>query len=361
MPALDIFPPRALAALVLTACLCAAPSVLAAPDPVRGKQLLFERACASCHSLDGTPAKAPNLMGLLGRRRRVVSNEVPREIVADEAYIKRSILNPGADVVEGYLPGAMPWLPVKEAEADDLVAAIAALGAPAAPARQGSLGMLLAAAGAFVGLHLGMSSGPVRGRLVARLGAKGFQGVYSLIILAAFAWMLFAWKATPFVELWRPAPWTRWIPTLVMPVAFISMVAGFSTKNPTSAGQEAAASAEPKGIVRVTRHPALWGFALWGLAHLSANGDARSVVLFGSIAFLALAGMWHIDRRRAAMGQGWEAFAVKTSIVPFAAIAAGRNKFVFGEIGVARVFVGLFLYAAMLHGHRLVIGVSALP
>jgi mono/diheme cytochrome c family protein len=120
------------AALLVFATLLAPSEARAGGDPARGKALLQERGCLACHTTDGSPGRAPTLSGLVGRTRRVVTNEVPREIVADEAYVRRSILEPVADVVEGYLPGAMPGLPITPAEADDLAAAIVTLSPSAA-------------------------------------------------------------------------------------------------------------------------------------------------------------------------------------------------------------------------------------
>lgn len=61
---------------------------------------------------------------------------------------------------------------------------------------------LAAASAAFVFGHLILSSGALRGQLVERLGEARFRGLYSLFVIAAFAWMLLAYRAAPYVELW---------------------------------------------------------------------------------------------------------------------------------------------------------------
>ena len=69
-----------------------------------------------------------------------------------------------------------------------------------------------------------------------------------------------------------------------------------------------------------------------------------------------------IDAKRArAYGERWAAFAAQTSVLPFAAIAAGRNRFVVHEIGTWRLLLGAVVYVALLAGHRWLIGVPALP
>lgn len=217
---------------------------------------------------------------------------------------------------------------------------------------------------AFVVLHWILSSQPVRTPILAKIGPGGFNGLYSAIIGGAFVWMVLAYPSAGYVPLWAAPAWGAWVTLLAMPVAVYLLVAGFTTKSPTAAGQ-ASALEDPdaaKGILRVTRHPALSGFTLWGLAHLVSNGDLRSVLLFGGFVALSVVGMLHIDhRRRRAHGEAWDAFARRTSIVPFAAILAGRQRLVLREIGVVRPLAALGVVGALLLAHEWVIGVSPLP
>jgi uncharacterized membrane protein len=69
-----------------------------------------------------------------------------------------------------------------------------------------------------------------------------------------------------------------------------------------------------------------------------------------------------IDAKRArAYGPRWAPFAAQTSVLPFAAIAAGRTRLVVSEIGTWRLLLGVVVYVALLAGHRWLIGVPALP
>jgi hypothetical protein len=61
------------------------------------------------------------------------------------------------------------------------------------------------------------------------------------------------------------------------------------------------------------------------------------------------------------LGAAWEPFAAQTSIVPFADIAPGGNRFIPREIGLWRWGIALLAYALMLGGHAEVIGVSPFP
>jgi uncharacterized membrane protein len=233
----------------------------------------------------------------------------------------------------------------------------------------GSLNALLAATVAFVGGHFLLSSAPLRAPLVKALGPGGFTPVYSLLVGAAFVWMLFAYGAAPDITLWYPPPALRWVPLLVMPFALFLAVAGLTTPNPTAVGGEkvvARAAGTPHGLVggifTVTRHPFLWGAALWAASHLLVNGSVADLVLMGGVLVLSLGGMLHIDRRReAALGSAWGPIRLTTSLVPLAAVIERRNRLDWRGIGWWRPVVALLLYAALLHGHALITGVAVLP
>jgi uncharacterized membrane protein len=117
-----------------------------------------------------------------------------------------------------------------------------------------------------------------------------------------------------------------------------------------------------QGILRITRHPFLWGVALWALSHLVLNGNSTSLVFFGAFLGLALIGPFLIDaKRRRKLGDKWERFAAATSNVPFAAIAAGRNSIPRGEVGWWRIVLALVVFAGFLHFHSSLFGVSPYP
>jgi uncharacterized membrane protein len=229
----------------------------------------------------------------------------------------------------------------------------------------GTLNALLVAVVVFVGGHFLLSGAPLRQTLIGRLGEQGFRGFYSLIAAGALLWMLLAYRDAPYLELWAPIPALAWIPVLVMPVALFLVVAGVTTRSPTAVGGEALADATgdlSPGILRITRHPFLWGMALWALAHMLVNGDAASLVLMGGILLLSLGGMRHIDQRReASLGAAWGPIALTTSLVPFAALAQHRTTMDWKGIGLWRPTAALVLYVVFLQLHELVIGVSALP
>ncbi|MCW5770570.1 MAG: NnrU family protein [Rhodospirillaceae bacterium] len=227
----------------------------------------------------------------------------------------------------------------------------------------GTTDHVLYAAIVFLAIHL-VPGTPLRGQAVRTLGEGGYRGVFSLASLVALAWMALAFRDAPHEELWDQAPWTRWVPLIVMPLASILFVCGLTSRNPSLAGMERAIDAEHPvaGIITVTRHPMLWSFALWALAHLPPNGDRASLYLFGSLALLALAGMPLIDRRKGdEIGNAWGPILMRSSAIPFLAALQGRTAIDWRGIGWWRVASGLFLYALIIGGHRHVLGVDPWP
>jgi len=219
---------------------------------------------------------------------------------------------------------------------------------------------LIIASLAFLATHY-VASTPLRDVLVATMG-KAYLALYSLIAFATLGWMIWAFYHAPFVNLWYAVA-LRPVPLIVMPFALVLIVCALATPNPTLVGRERLLkSADPaRGILRITRHPLMWGFALWALSHIVARGDAAAAIFFGTFVVLAVSGTWLIDRRKAAtLGDNWRRFAAVTSNVPFAAIAAGRNRFRLGEIGWWKIAVGLVLYAVLLVFHHRLFGAHAL-
>jgi len=74
-----------------------------------GKALLEKHGCLGCHSLDGTTKVGPTFKGIFGRQATVLTAGVERVITVDDEYLRRSILDPGADVVKGYQPVMPPF------------------------------------------------------------------------------------------------------------------------------------------------------------------------------------------------------------------------------------------------------------
>ena len=218
--------------------------------------------------------------------------------------------------------------------------------------------MLLLACAVFLATHF-MPSTPLRGVLVKSLGQWGYTGVYSAIAFGMIGWMSWAYARAPVEPLW---PGVRWLPALLMPISFVLLACGLFANNPTIVGMyRLLKNADPaRGIIRVTRHPVMWAFLLWALAHLLARGDMRSLVFFGSFAVLASVGTLLMDRRKQqSLGENWARFAAVSSNLPFLAILQGRNMFKASEIGWRNPAIGLALYALFFWFHPLLFGIRA--
>lgn len=227
----------------------------------------------------------------------------------------------------------------------------------------GGLDILFAATAAFVGGHFMLSSAAVRSALVQQAGEKIFQLGYSVVVTASFVWMLLAYGDAEFEPLWDVSAFD-WLPVVVMPLALLLAVCAFSTPNPTMAGADALMTGRDptQGIMRITRHPFLNGVALWGAAHLLANGDTASVILFGGLLVLAVGGMWHIDKKKEAQhGADWGPVLMTTSALPFYAIAQKRTRFDGAGIGWWRAALAIALYGVLLWAHPIMFGVPAWP
>jgi uncharacterized membrane protein len=217
---------------------------------------------------------------------------------------------------------------------------------------------LIAAAVFFLGIHFGISGTRLRDRLVGVVGEKAFRGLFALASIAGLIWLIRAYCVAPYIPLWGTLLALKPVaePFVLIAVAFV--VIGISTPSPTTAGMESQLTREVtvRGITRITRHPFLWGTALWAFVHFVINGDVAAAIVFGSLLVLATVGTTSIDaKRRRAYGERWEQFARATSNVPFAAILAGRNQLVpaLREIGMVRPLIAIAVFIALflLHGH----------
>jgi uncharacterized membrane protein len=218
---------------------------------------------------------------------------------------------------------------------------------------------LVLAAAFFVGIHVGIAGTRVRDTLAARLGEQGYLGIFSLVSFVGLIWLTTAYADAPYVAMWGQVPQLRPLALVVVSVAFVLVVIGLTTPSPTAVGgDEILAAAEPAtGIQRITRHPFLWGVALWAAMHLVINGHQKAFVLFGTMLFLGLYGPISIDTKRARrFGPAWERYAAVTSNVPFAAIAAGRNQIRLREIGWGRLVFALVVFAVFLVLHPMMFG-----
>ena len=106
----------------------------------------------------------------------------------------------------------------------------------------------------------------------------------------------------------------------------------------------------------------MWGVSLWAGAHLIANGDTASVLMFGGLLSVALFGPLQIDaKHRRSLGEAWTPLAAQTSWLPFAAAIAGRTRISLREIGWRQPAIALAVYVVTMGVHPFVFGVPPWP
>ncbi len=136
----------------------------------------------------------------------------------------------------------------------------------------------------FIGVHLVTVMRAWRAGLVAQLGENGYKIVYSLLSAVGLALIVYGfarYRANEWVELWSPPNWTRHLAALLVLFAMIMAVSAYARGH----------------IYERLKHPLLAATKLWALAHLIANGDLGSIILFGSILAWAVADRISLKRR----------------------------------------------------------------
>jgi uncharacterized membrane protein len=168
--------------------------------------------------------------------------------------------------------------------------------------------------------HLFPSLAPgLRQALVGRLGEKAYKGLFALSIVVALALIVMGWKATVPEFLYLPPAWGRHVTALLVLIAFILFGASHGRNN----------------IRRIVRHPQLSAVMIWGIGHLLANGESRSVILFGGMTAWAIVSIVLINRREGARVKPERAplrkdvIAVVAGVVVYA-IVAGAHQWLFG-------------------------------
>jgi uncharacterized membrane protein len=179
----------------------------------------------------------------------------------------------------------------------------------------------------FLGAHAFVTRREERAAAIARFGEGPYKLAFSLISAVGLALIVYGfarYRATGWIDVWYPPGWTRHVAVVLMLPAVVLVVAAYV----------------PGHIKRALKHPMLAGVKLWALAHLIANGDLGSIVLFG--AFLAWAVYDRISlKRRTDAG------------APPIPMGGARND-------VIAVVVGILVYLALGFAfHPVVVGVPA--
>lgn len=183
----------------------------------------------------------------------------------------------------------------------------------------------------FLGMHAVTMKRDLRARLIERFGAGGYKGLYSAVSILGFGLLIYGYglqRAAGYTVVWEPPVWTRHLALLLNLPIFILLAVG----------------RRPSWLLSRVKHPMLLAVKIWATAHLLANGDLGSMLLFGG--FLAWAVMARISTKRR-----------PEEIARSAAMA----NVAFGRRDVIAIVAGLALYVVFaLWLHPLLIGVPVM-
>jgi uncharacterized membrane protein len=176
----------------------------------------------------------------------------------------------------------------------------------------------------FLGVHTLPAQRELRGRVVSVLGEGSYKLVYALVSvlgIVLIAWGFAHYRATGWIDVWNPPTAMKHITLALMLPAVILVVAAYMRGH----------------IYTALKHPMLAGVKLWAAAHLLANGDLGSIVLFGSFLGWAVFDRISLKRRSDTGGPpipvgGWgnDMIAVAVGFVVYLALAFAFHPVVIG-------------------------------
>jgi uncharacterized membrane protein len=200
----------------------------------------------------------------------------------------------------------------------------------------------------FAATHLGLAWLPVRGWLVGRLGRWGFVAFFSVV-----AWLTFGVAMASYATHAQEGsaglalgahPTARFFLIAAIALGSALMMGSFAGYARSPYGMAGERVREPRGLERVTRHAFFVGFALSTAAHALLATRRVGAVAMTCLAGFALVGAALQDRKLLSLrGEPYAAYLAATSTLPFAAIAAGRQRLVWRELPWAMLLLGVVL------------------
>ncbi len=174
----------------------------------------------------------------------------------------------------------------------------------------------------FFAIHTVPALPRLRAKLAGAMGEDKYKRLFSLTSLAGLILVGMGFSRAEFIELWQPLDIAWPLAIALMPVALTLIIAANF----------------PCRLRQKLRHPMMIGILMWALLHLMANGDLASAVLFGSFALYSVSSV--VSAQARGKVPGTKPVAAKYDLIAIALGAGG--------------------YAAVLWGHEMLFGVSAL-
>jgi uncharacterized membrane protein len=197
----------------------------------------------------------------------------------------------------------------------------------------------------FGGTHVGLATRSVRTALVDRLGDGGFRLLYSAIAAVAFAVLLrtYALHAHegPLGFGGFVGPGLRLVLWTVAALGATLMIAGLVAYPASPMEMATAGVPRPTRLARISRHAFFVGLAIVAAAHVVLATHATGTVFFAGLVLVDAIGAWHQDRKLLAQkGEAYATYCRETSIVPFAAIVAGRARMAARDVPLVPLAIG---------------------
>ncbi len=169
--------------------------------------------------------------------------------------------------------------------------------------------ILIAGVVIFFGVHLFSACRRCRERVVDRIGEQRYTGLYVGGSVVGFMLVVAGVAFAELVPVYEPPGWGQSITVTLMPLAFVMLTALLL----------------PTNIKRFMRHPMLWSFTIWSVAHLLSNGDLASILLFGSFGAYSVFSMWSLNRRGARQSTetyslAWDALVILIGVIAYIAV-----------------------------------------
>jgi len=182
--------------------------------------------------------------------------------------------------------------------------------------------LLTIALSIFILTHLVPAFPALKMALIAKLGRTGYIAAFSTFSLFSLGLVIYAKIESPFIDVYAPPAWSRYFALTLMLPATILIVASFL----------------PGHIRKIVRRPIFYATLLWVIAHLVANGDKASIVLFASL--------------------GIYAFVSEALMKKYRKTISPDDKKVYLWADITALTVGTFAYATLIYLHEYIIGVD---
>ncbi len=211
---------------------------------------------------------------------------------------------------------------------------------------------------AFLAAHVVPRATGFRDWGIEKFGRKIYMSAYSLVSLGLLAWLVTAMINAPYIGIWPTTPFTVAIAISLMFFSCILLATGAGRANSLSISfRGGQTDMDNPGILALVRHPIIYTFLLWSLAHVIVNGDVIGLVFFGGMLAFSIIGAKVAEKRT--RNKLSEAEFAQLSQVNQGPLVERLKRALSARFAI-EVAIGILLFFVLLVGHEHIIGVSPL-